>query len=188
MQNISFKLLLFLPFLFLQCKDDDDGHLLPSCPSCGTCIEDGEEGVLTNDCKSNWECTYSLHPNSKLDFTEGTSVDVAKVVSGDKLVFEAIFKTEGGANTVDDELTEFLYFEIDPSNDSFSLDDADLALLKARYLRYCFCSDLKLKQPVSGCMQGQRIDDTHYRAQANIVMDYDFGAIELKMDAVFETL
>jgi hypothetical protein len=169
-------------FLTLQCKKQDQ---LPECPNCNfTCLPDSEPGVVTNDCMNNFTCTFGLHPDSKLAYTDDDFDNYIK--SGGKLVFRMRLRTEGEAHIADDEFTDLLFFEIDQAQESFSAEGSELDLLNVRFQQLCFCADVKTKKPVSGCMQGQKIDDEHWRVQADLTIQYPSWTKEMKVDAVFK--
>jgi hypothetical protein len=151
--NLLLSLLFCTVFLSLRCDKEDN---LPECPNCDfTCIPQGEPDVVTNDCKNNFTCQFELHPDSKLDYSDENFDSYIK--SGNNLVFRLYLHTDGAANVADDEFTDLLYFEIDPSAESFSAENDNLDLLNVRFQQLCFCADVKTKKPSSGCMQGQRI-------------------------------
>ena len=180
-QIISIVLLSFLAF---SCKKDKDK--LPECPACNfTCLDGTEQDIFTNDCISNWTCQYDLHDNSKLEYISNANHDEALVKSGDKLVFETILNTQGTPNIADDEVTKTLYFEIDPTQESFSVEGDQLDLLNVRYQKSCFCSDVHFNKPSSGCMQGQKIDENHWQVQANLVIPWSTVSLDARLDAVF---
>lgn len=169
-------------FLTLQCKKEDK---LPECPNCDfTCIPQGEPDVVTNDCKNNFTCNFELHPNSKLDYNDVNFDNYIK--SGSNLVFRMHLHTDGEVNIADDEFTDLLYFEIDPATGSFSAENDELDLLNVRFQQLCFCADVSPKKPASGCMQGQKLDENHWKVQANLTIDYGIFPKEVKVEAVFQ--
>lgn len=184
MYMTRFYLALLISFIFVcfQCKKEDT---LPECPNCDfTCIPQGEPDVVTNDCKNNFTCDFGLHPNSKLDYSDENFDNYIK--SGNNLVFRMSLHTEGEDIIADDEFTDLLYFEIDPSMESFSAENDNLDLLNVRFQQLCFCADVKTKKPASGCMQGQKIDDNHWKVQANLTIQYPSWEKEVKVEAVFK--
>jgi hypothetical protein len=180
MKKNRFLLLLALPFMLYQCKDDDK---LPSCPGCEfSCLEGNEEDVFSNDCKANWDCHFNIFQQSQIEYNESA----ASIKEGSQLVFEAILETKGADEIADDEFTYRLYFEIDPAQESFTAEAHQLDLLNIRYQEYCFCQDVNFKLPASGCVQGYKIDENFWKIQANLVIDYSYGPQEVKLEAVYE--
>ena len=175
-----------LSLLATSCKDDEVPKV-PTCPNCNfTCLDENEQGeIATNDCITNWDCSYTFYQNAKVEYSVNQTFQTATVNTGDKLVFEAILSTEGSPEIADDELTRTIYFELDPTQESFSAEADDLKLLNTRYQNSCYCVDLSYKKPISGCMQGQKIDEENWQVQANFVVQFDFGDVPVKFDAVF---
>ncbi|HFC00607.1 MAG TPA: hypothetical protein ENJ53_07360 [Phaeodactylibacter sp.] len=173
--------------LFIQCKKDK----LPERPEGFTCIDESPSDVFTNDCKSNWNCSYELHPSSKLQFEEQEYEDVASIKNGDKLVFRAIWDTEGAANVIDDETTNTLLFEVDSDQTSFALDGEDFGLLNLRYQQLCFCGDVHFKKEMTGCIQGKQLENGDWWVQSNLSVKYNEGGnysfeVPVIMDALFK--
>ncbi len=179
MKGTQLILVFGIALLGLQCRKDNDD--LPACPECNlTCVGAGLTDVFTNACRNNYTCAFEWFENAQLDVSSPNEV---KIISGNKLVFNASIHTDGRADVADDEFTHLLWFEIDPSLDRFSTDDAQ----NARYQKACFCADRKPKIP-TGCIQGQRIDNKHWKVQANLTMMYSHWTIwteTLAVDAVF---
>jgi hypothetical protein len=174
-----------LTFLAVGC-DKEIVQNLPECTNCTfTCVSEGEPDAYSNDCISDWNCQYNLFEDAEIVYSNGEYDGTATVKPGSNLVFEAILETDGSPMIADDEVTKSLYFEVNAGQESFSVEGDDLNLLNVRYQRSCYCTDVRFKQPVSGCMQGQKIDETHWKVQANLEVSYDNGSIPFKLDAVF---
>ncbi len=184
MKIAKFISIALVAVFYLGCNDDDTK--LSDCSNCNfDCIAEGESDVSTNDCTINWDCQYSLKENSKIEYSNDEYHGFATVKAGNNLVFELILGTEGLPLVIDDELTQTLYFEIDALQESFSAEGEDLDLLNVRFQRSCYCSDTRFKEPVSGCMQGQKIDATQWRVQGSLEIPYENGNTPFKFDATF---
>ncbi|MCC6725574.1 MAG: hypothetical protein IT258_13790 [Saprospiraceae bacterium] len=171
--------------LFFSCKSNDDVKL-PDCPNCNfTCLAEGESDVSTNECPNNWQCQFNLLKDSKIEYANDEHSGSASIKEGDKLVFELTLETEGSAMVADDELKKSLYFEVDALQESFSVEGDDLNLLNLRYQNACYCFDTRFNQPSSGCMQGQKIDETHWRVQGNLEIPLNNSSLPFKFDATF---
>ncbi len=182
--TIAICLLAFIS-IFFSCKSDEDVKL-PDCPNCSfSCLSEGEQDVSTNDCPDNWSCYFNLFDNSKIEYSNDEYSGSASVKNGDKLVLEMVLQTEGSAMIADDELKKSLYFELDALQESFSAEGDGLKLLNVRYQHGCFCTETQFKEPVSGCMQGQKIDETHWRVQGSLEIPYSQGNLPLRFDATF---
>lgn len=179
-----FYLMMGSVLLFSRCQCDEP---IPKCDNCSfTCLSGGEQNVFDNDCPSNWDCSYVLHENSSLNYKTGSFNDQVSIEpGGNKMVFAIQWSTEGEALIIDDEVTRFVFFQVDATNDSFSVENGELDLLDLRYKEECFCADVHLKKPTSGCIQGQLIDESHWRVQANFQVEYDNWTQEVRFDAVF---
>jgi hypothetical protein len=160
---------------------DDKTVTIPTCDDCNfTCLEANEADVITNACLDNYECTFSITPQSNVDPDEQEGVS-----SGDKNVFQMINDTEGSAAIADDEFTNILVFELDESQDSFSAEDNDLTGMQVHYRRICYCGETEFKAVNSGCLQGEKQADGSWFIQGNLNVAYGFGNIDVKLEAQF---
>ncbi|TAK36462.1 MAG: hypothetical protein EPO28_13365 [Saprospiraceae bacterium] len=170
--------------LFLLVATGCTKEKLPTCPDCKfTCLTPGEAGVLTNDCLDNYSCSFELHKNAMLDYSGSNTGPY--IESGNKLVFALSSATQGSPMVADDEITTVLYFEIDAAQQSFLAEGDLMDLLNLRFQQLCYCVDISRKKPTGGCMQGQRIDGSHWMVQGNLTFSYDFGTVPFKFEAVF---
>jgi len=166
-------------FLFQACDKKDDP--IATCENCNfTCLDANEPDVITNDCINNWECSFKLTPQSKVELSNYDGL-----ASGDKNVFQMINSTEGDLMIADDEYTNFLVFELEESQDSFSVTDTEMEAMQVHYKVLCFCSEVEFKSVTSGCMQGEKQSDGTWFIQGNLIVSYDFGDVEVKVDAKF---
>ncbi|MBK8568295.1 MAG: hypothetical protein IPN76_34560 [Saprospiraceae bacterium] len=185
MKNLKFAAFALIAILVTNCNSDDDTKLA-DCPNCNfDCIAAGESDVSTNDCPSNWDCHYNLKENSTIEYSNDEYHGSAAVKAGANLVFELTLGTEGSPMVIDDEQTKSLYFEIEASHESFSVEGDDLDLLNIRYQVSCYCADTRFKEPVSGCVQGQKIDGNQWRVQGSLEIPYSIENTSFNFDAVF---
>lgn len=153
---------------------------VPSCESCNfTCLGPIESDVITNNCKDNWSCEFVVIPKAQVDLISGVS-------DGSKIVFRMINETEGDSGIADDEFTNTLVFELDEFQNSFSVADEELALMRMYYRVVCFCSETDFMPVTSGCLQGEKGIDGLWNVQGNIIVSYEYGDVNVKVDAVFE--
>ena len=181
MKNIF--LICVLPLLLLQSCSKDEETVIPRCDDCEfTCLAEGEtENVITNVCKDNWQCTYTILADSKVDIGYGQGVS-----EGDQMVFQLINSTQGAPEIADDEVSIFLVFELDSTLESFSVDDDMLNALNVQYIAYCFCPDVEFTRPSSGCLQGEKQEDETWFVQGNLLFDdFNNGDYDLKVEAQF---
>lgn len=166
-------------FLMFSC--DDETVDIPTCDDCNfTCLGANEADVITNACLDNYECTFSVTPQSKVDTDEREGRS-----GGDKNVFQMINETEGSVAIADDEFTDILVFELDETQDSFSVEDNELTGMKTHYRRICYCGETEFKAVSSGCLQGEKQTDGSWFIQGNLNVVYGFGNIEVKLEAQF---
>lgn len=171
-KSIFFFLLIFV--LFQACKKKD----IPTCENCSfTCLDTNEIDVVSNDCIDNWDCNFKVMSQSKVDVDETQGL-----TNGDKNVFQMNNSTEGNPAVIDDEFTHILVFELDESQNSFSVEDDELDDMQVYFKRICFCSDVVFLNATSGCLQGEKQTDGSWLVQANIFFE-DF---HVKFDVQFE--
>jgi len=175
------SLLAFILVLFIFQSCDKEVHI-PSCENCSfTCLEMDESNVIGNECIENWDCNFTVSPQSKIDLYESEGK-----VDGKKNVFQMINSTEGSLSIADDEFTNILVFELDESQMSFSVEDSELKDLKVHFRRICHCYEVDFKAIKSGCMQGEIQTDGSWFVQGNLVVSYSYGDFEIKFEAQFE--
>jgi hypothetical protein len=166
-------------FLMFNC--DDETVDIPTCDDCNfTCLDANAVDVITNACLDNWQCTFSVNPQSKVNTNEQEGLS-----GGNRNVFQMINNTQGAVDIADDEFTNILVFELDETQNSFSAEDNELEAMKVHYRRICFCSETEFKAVNSGCLQGEKQADGSWFIQGNLNVAYGFGIIEVKIDAQF---
>ncbi len=177
------KYLLFIAFLvfplFQSCTKEEDS--IATCDNCDfTCLDVNVDSVMTNDCIDNWECDFSVTPNSEVDLE-----DVYGIKVGDKNVFQMINSTQGSLMIADDEFTNILIFELKESQNSFSVEDAELTKMNVHYRVACYCTETEFKDVTSGCLQGEKQSDGTWFIQGDLIVPYTYGDTEVKFDAMF---
>lgn len=181
MKNITF-LFLFAFMLFQACNNDSGiSNNVPTCENCNfTCIGTNDTDVFTNNCLNNWECSFSVIAESKVKIEEADGY-----TNGDKNVFLMKNYTEGSPAISDDEFTHILVFELDKNQNSFSVENADLKNMNVHFQRMCFCAFRDFMPLTSGCLQGEKQADGTWFIQGNLIATYDWGNVEVKVDAQF---
>lgn len=178
MQKTIFLSLLTL-ILLQSCQQDE--AQIPTCEGCEfTCLAANDPDVVTNACLDNWDCQFKFTPLSRVDTTHSQGLG-----SGNKTVFQMINSTEGSAEIADDEFTHILVFELDESQQSFSVEGDELSDLNVHFQRICFCIDRGFQAVTVGCMQGEKQPDGTWFVQGNLSVPFSFGDIEVKFDAQF---
>lgn len=177
--------LIFSLILLFSCNDDDVSiPIFCEGENCDfDCITDLiPTEVFTNDCLDNFDCSYKLFENSKVD----TDVNSLGVKNGDKNVFQVIISTIGDPAIADDEFTNVLVFELDASQESFMIENAQLEDVKANFQRRCFCSDVDFRPVKMGCIQGKLLSSGIWAIQGNVEIEYDWGNLPVLFEAEFE--
>ena len=186
MMKDTIYLFLFTLVFFQSC--DENIHLIkhleepiPSCENCSfTCLDTTNTNVITNDCIDNWECIFEVLPQSMIDLSED---EVIK--NGNKNVFRMTNSTQGSQAIADDEFTNILIFELDATQNSFSVEDNELENMQVAFSRLCYCTETEFKTITSGCLQGEKQSDDTWFIQGNLIVPYSFGNIDVKFEAQF---
>jgi len=137
-------------------------------------------GGLVFSCTKEAEETYSytFEEDAQLVIEppyEGSYMKYSKVVPGSALVFTYKKETEGEKKVADDEFTEIIRFEIEPTLSEFSYSDNELSDLKAVYSISCFCSfDDPLKNTLpQGTISGKKISETQWDISIDVTFYTD---------------
>lgn len=121
--------------------------LLSICTSCQ------EQGINPTNCREG-KCSYAFEDNSRLRILP--PVDRVQVAEGDSLVFTYEYIQNDKANVQDDEYSERIWFQIDPSLTEFSLRDEELASVDLVFLPDCECL-FEITPILNGTLSGKRL-------------------------------
>jgi len=170
----------FLALILIQACNKD-GAQIPNCYNCNfTCLEINETDAITNNCINNWECLFKVTSMSKVDVSDNQGLS-----NGDKIVFQMINSNQGELVLADAQITNILVFQIDESQNSFSVNDNELEEMQTHFRRKCFCVESEFKAITSGCMQGEKQSDGTWFVQGNLIVPYSNINAEVKFDAQF---
>lgn len=162
-----------------QITNDDNN--VPTCENCDfTCLEINESNVITNNCLMNWECNFNVIPQSRVDLNEFEGL-----ANGAKNAFQMIYSTQGDLAIADDEFKNILVFELAESQNSFSVEDAELEAMQVHFRRVCYCIETDFIPVTSGCIQGEKQLDGSWFIQGKLNLSYSFGDFDVKFDAQF---
>jgi len=114
------------------------------------------------------EENYIVYPNSSLVVSNTENGTFLEVEAGNKLVFEYRYSTEGRPEIADDELTEVIYFELDPNTENFSINQDDFEDTKTYLGKFCFCGRTGYFQVTSGEINGQKIGDLQWDVSLDV--------------------
>ena len=175
-------ILFLLSILVVLSSCSKDKEKVLSCEDCNfTCLDQSEPNVYTNDCRDNWECSFKVFSQSSIDLDENLGV-----VSGDKNVFQMVRSTDGDDDIADDEFTNVLVFDLEEAQNSFSVEDGDLAIMRVHYRSICFCREVDFNAITTGCLQGEKQADGSWFVQGYIEGSSESGgSFEFGVDAQF---
>jgi len=139
-----------------------------------------ENDVITNNCFDNWECSFNIFSQSKVDIDE-----VEGHTAGDKNIFQLTYSTQGDDGIADDEVYYTLVMELDALQNSFSAEGEELEDMNTHFRKACFCADVRYKTVTSGCIQGEKQSDGTWFIQGNLEMLESSEPIDVKFDAQF---
>ena len=163
--------------IFQSCNKEDQ---ISTCENCNfTCLEMNELNVVTNNCIDNWECEFKVTTKSRVDLDESEGKG-----NGDKNLFQVINHTDGDLSVIDDELTNILVFELDESQNSFSVEDDELEYINTHFKQVCYCP-VSFKLAKSGCIQGEKQADGTWLIQGNLNLPSVADDYEFRFDAIF---
>ena len=145
---------------------------LSACdPDVGPEAERCENG----DCQYQYFDDRRLEPYYEVGDNNEEVVNGLTIRSGTLRVFEMQYMFDDEPNISDDELTEYLRFEVPMDLDSFLLStDTELADAQAYWLRSCFCAG-PLAHSVSGSIEGSRIDEDTFEVTVDLTYDDEFS-------------
>ena len=88
----------------------------------------------------------------------------ANIVDGNNLVFQYEYQADDEENIADDEYSEFIRFEIDPTLTEFEFKDVQLQDIKLTLTQSCFCgfSNEEKDVPPSGMISGEKISENRW--------------------------
>jgi len=114
------------------------------------------------------DANYIVYPNSSLVINDTENGTFIEVESGNKLVFEYRYSTEGDPEIVDDEFTEVIYFELDGNTEDFSLNEENFSATKTYLGKFCFCGRTGYFPVTSGAISGEKTGDLQWRVSLDV--------------------
>lgn len=117
--------------------------------------------------------TYTYFDESELTLasSDDSYMVYGSIESGENLVFEYIFEAHDEENIADDEYSETIRFEIDPTLEQFSYSDDELLNIKTVFTQYCYCyfalTDSKNVNPI-GTISGEKISENEWKININV--------------------
>jgi len=114
------------------------------------------------------DVNYIIYPNSSLAVNTTENGTVIDVESGDKLVFEYRYTTDGVPEIADDEFTEVVYFEVDQNSKNFIINQENFGTTKTHLGKFCFCAKTGYFQVTSGEIKGEKIGDLQWDVSLDV--------------------
>jgi len=112
--------------------------------------------------------SYYFKPDSKITVSTENNQTFANIVNGQNLVFKFELNKTDNPDIQDDEYSERLIFEIDPSLTEFTYNAEDILQANAYFNQYCFCADTSSIPINSGTIQGTKISRDDWLIDLNI--------------------
>lgn len=162
----------------IQIKNEAQTSILNT--SDFTCLDIEETGVIGNNCLEGFECHFRVIPQSTVNIEEHEGV-----TRGRKNVFQMIYTNQGALGGLDYETTNILVFELDESQNSFSVKDGELESMGVHFRRMCYCKETEFKTITLGCMEGKKQSDGSWLIQGSLDLPYSFMDADLKFEAQF---
>jgi hypothetical protein len=147
-------------------------HKPPSLPDCLTASSD----FKPDDCPGNGSCSFEFYTESKLEITEEGKNLSFEVKPGKNLVFHFYYKKHDNPMILDDEYEETIYFEVNPSGNSFLITGEELKKAGAIFARMCFCPDGGYHRINQGCIYGYKINDRTWNISLNVTASTEFSS------------
>ncbi len=116
--------------------------LITSCSTNKRTSSHGEDALPPPhiNCPEDGNCSFEVFKESNLKLSyDSTGKLYPEIIKGDKMVIKYHYKRREIKNTSDGNYSEYVYFEIDPSNKQVILKDSELQDVKMTFGRICYC-------------------------------------------------
>jgi len=122
--------------------------------------------LLTNECETDFLCTYKLKKNSDLKTSQYDGVlNGVEIITGEKWVFKIVREYDDNPNIADDEFKESIQFSVPPCDKSFYLGGKDFENIDAIYGSEAFSRDRGFYSIDQGCVEGKKQVDGKWLVQ-----------------------
>lgn len=139
-------------------------------------------GINPTHCRDG-KCTYTFEENKHVRILP--PVDRMQVADGDSLVFTYLYQQDEPSRFFDDEYDERIFFQIDPSLDSFSFLNAELNGAKMAFQPDCECF-LEIVAITNGTLSGTKLSKDQWEITMDVTFDWDQVPQERSFTAEFE--
>jgi len=147
-------------------------HKPATLPDCLTVSSD----FKPEDCPGNGNCSFEFYPDSKLEVTQEELNLFFEVKPGENLVFHFQYIKRDHPDIMDDEYNENIYFEVNPTGNSFIISGEDLKKTGALFGRGCFCMDAGYHRIGQGCIYGYKINDRTWNISMNLTATSEYSS------------
>jgi hypothetical protein len=130
--------------------------------------------ALTSCSKENEEYfSYTFSENKQLNIEtyDESYMKFSNIVEGTNLVFEYEYSAEDKVDISDDEYSEFIRFEINPTLTEFTYKNAELSDIKTVFTKKCFCGfmyELNKDEAPIGTISGLKISQTEWTISIDV--------------------
>lgn len=146
---------------------------ITSCSNNDDTINKKETTIVGNPNQTG-TANYFYYVNSKLEIIdqENSYINWANIKNGNNLVFEYHFIADDDEQIADDEYSETIRFEINPTLDEFTYTDNSLENINTTLTKYCFCwfqlSDSKSAKS-KGTIHGKKVSENEWKINLDII-------------------
>lgn len=141
--------------------------------------------ISEND-KERFEYNYFESSKLEVEQLQESYMKRGVVSQGDKTVFVYEYHFDEEAMAYDGGFSDYIYFEIDPTDDSFRMTGDELVTAKVTYSKSCFCyfpdAAEKNVNP-TGVITGEKISDTRWCINLDITF---YGDEKKTFNAIFK--
>lgn len=142
------------------------------------------QGLSPTNCRDG-KCVYRVLQDKEILLQPDSAELIFRVEEGDKLLFRYEYTQNEVPRIADDEYLEWLMFEIDKDQSSFSFKDT--AMKDAKFLFYPSCECIPGNTLIeAGTLEGRKISDTQWEVSMDVSFSWGTIPQERKVDAIFE--
>ena len=132
--------------------------------------------------------SYYFATKSKITLTTVDTNTFANIDFGQNLVFKFEFIKVDEPNIQDDEYSERLVFEIDPSLTEFTYNAEDINQAMAYFNQYCFCANVGSIPIISGTIQGTKLGRDDWLININVNFEVNGEQQSRNINKVFSNI
>ena len=130
--------------------------------------------------------TYTYTVDSQIVLNDLQGEGLTQVTTGDNLVFKYRYAEEADPDIADSGYAETIIFEIDPTLESFSYADEELATINAYFDRFCFCAFEGSIPIVDGVIEGTKVNDRKWTVSIDVsFLSYSENVIMKSVSGTF---